>query len=352
MKVNFASQDGVRWTVDEYGDIPVAGVYVFLLAEIFGDHGYYGPWSERTLRSFAKRHYYDPAIVGTVVESLISNGVFDAELYARYGILTSTEIQATYVRACDKREEIVMIRDYNLLDDRDTTTRTNIVWESLPAVDSPRNSFRLSPEYPRNDTDIPPESRQFSSGFPPETPVSGPGNPLEASEKSFPDTKTPVSGHGNPQTKLNKLNNTNTITTTNNGHCPVDNLTTRMTTLLGTDVAREWLTTPRYGPDYCAAQLADMDRQRDTVRNPRTWILAALQGNYAKFQPPAPRPDPNCPHCGGRGAVTNFTNNTTTPCTCIPRPISVQQPQPPVADDPNRCDTAALVARVAAARTP
>ena len=162
-------------------------------------------------------------------------------------------------------------------------------------------------------------------------------------------TNQPTTGEKptNESTTNNNIYNNNNNRTTAS---PVDNLTTRLRMLLGTDVAQHWLTDPRYGPAYCQAQLLDMDRAVG-VRSARAYLLAALQNNYAKFQPPAPKPDPSCPHCGGRGAVTNFSNNTTNPCTCIPRPAVQQQPQA-AAPDPNRRDTAALAARVAAARTP
>ena len=122
--------------------------------------------------------------------------------------------------------------------------------------------------------------------------------------------------------------------------------------LLGTDVAQHWLTDPRYGPAYCQAQLLDMDRAVG-VRNARAYLLAALQNNYAKWQPPAPRPDPHCSRCGGRGYVHDFANNKSDPCACIPRPASSQQPPAPQqAPDPNRRDTAALTAQVTADLTP
>ncbi len=156
-------------------------------------------------------------------------------------------------------------------------------------------------------------------------------------EKS--DSKT---GTNNNIKQLNNINNNRTTAS------PVDNLTTRLRMLLGTDVAQHWLTAPLYGPDYCAAQLIALDRAAG-VRSARQWLLQALSNNYAKFQPPAPRPDPHCPQCEGRGIVTDFERNNVRKCTCVPRPASVQQLQ---AADPDQRDPAALAARVAAARTP
>ena len=151
------------------------------------------------------------------------------------------------------------------------------------------------------------------------------------------------------QTKLNQIKQKQTTTTGSVADSNNDVLT-RITTILGTDVAQRWLT--ERGPAYCQAQLDLVDRKAATVTSARAYLQAALAGNFANWQQPPPRPDPRCPHCGGRGAVTDFTNNKTRPCTCISHSDSAGTEPPVSAPDPNRRDTAALAARVAAARTP
>lgn len=123
----------------------------------------------------------------------------------------------------------------------------------------------------------------------------------------------------------------------------------RLTTIIGTDAAQRWITDPNGGPDYCAAQLASLDRQAPNIRNARQWLLAALADNYAKWKPPAPKPDPNCPQCGGQGIVVDLEANITQSCTCIPRPAQQPPASQPAAVDPTR-DPAALAAAVAAKR--
>ena len=168
------------------------------------------------------------------------------------------------------------------------------------------------------------------------------------------DSKTEKSGSNsgtnNNIKQLNNINNNNRTMAS-----PVDNsnLTTRLRMLLGTDVAQHWLTDPQYGPDYCVAQMAHMDRQAG-IRNPRTWLLAALNSNYAEWKPPSPKPDPHCPHCNGTGRYTDWSvyPPMSHPCTCVPQPASVQQPPAPQAADPTHRDTAAVTARLSAALTP
>ena len=166
------------------------------------------------------------------------------------------------------------------------------------------------------------------------------------------------SGTNNNIKQLNNINNNNRTTV-----APVDNLdnlTTRLRLLLGTAVAQRWLTDPQYGPDYCRAQLGYVDSKGD-VTSARAYVQAALVGNYADWKRPAPKPDPHCPKCGGTGRATTWVDAGNGAldghahlCTCVPRPALQQQPQHQAAapDDPDHRDTAALAARVAAARTP
>jgi len=102
---------------------------------------------------------------------------------------------------------------------------------------------------------------------------------------------------------------------------------TRMTTIIGTDAAQRWISDPNGGADYCEAQLALMDRQRDTIRNQRQWLLSALQHNWANWKPPAPRPDPNCPNCGGQGVVVDLEANITTTCSCVQAQLHLPRQQ-------------------------
>ena len=178
-------------------------------------------------------------------------------------------------------------------------------------------------------------------------PIRACANQAAKNQPTNQPTDQPSDGGKSTNISTTNNNTNNDIYNNNNNRttvAPVDNLATRLTTLLGTDVAQRWLT--ERGPAYCQAQLDLVDRKAATVTSARAYLQAALAGNFANWQPPAPKPDPSCPHCGGRGVVTNFANNTTRHCTCVPRPASVQQQA--AAPDPSRRDTAALTARVTA----
>ena len=176
-------------------------------------------------------------------------------------------------------------------------------------------------------------------------------------------TDQPSNGEKSTNISTTNNNTNNDIYNNNNNRTtagPVDNLTTRLRLLLGTAVAQRWLTDPQYGPDYCRAQLGYVDSKGD-VTSARAYVQAALVGNYADWKRPAPKPDPHCPKCGGTGRATTWVDAGNGAldghahlCTCVPRPALQQQPQHQAAapDDPDHRDTAALAARVAAARTP
>jgi hypothetical protein len=123
----------------------------------------------------------------------------------------------------------------------------------------------------------------------------------------------------------------------------MDNVLLIIAKIIGNESAQRWLT--ERGPDYCQAQVTAMDRQGNNIRNARQWLLSALQNNWAKWQMPAPQPDPSCPLCSGQGTIADFANNTTRLCKCI------EQPHPATAVKPTISDQApaALAAAVAQA---
>ena len=95
----------------------------------------------------------------------------------------------------------------------------------------------------------------------------------------------------------------------------MDNVLLIIAKIIGNEAAQQWLT--ERGSDYCQAQVAAMNRQGDNIRNARQWLLSALQNNWAKWQPPLPKADHNCPQCGGQGVVVDLLANITRPCNCV-----------------------------------
>lgn len=99
------------------------GIIIKLFQKIYGIHGYYCEWNDGVASRFAKRE----AFVGTDVvhevvaaalrESKNHESLFDREMYAKYGILTSRGIQKRYLKAAKsmKRKDIFPIPEYVII---------------------------------------------------------------------------------------------------------------------------------------------------------------------------------------------------------------------------------------------
>ena len=99
------------------------GIIIKLFQKIYGIHGYYCEWNDGVASRFAKRE----AFVGTDVvhevvaaalrESKNHESLFDREMYAKYGILTSHGIQKRYLKAAKsmKRKDIFPIPEYVII---------------------------------------------------------------------------------------------------------------------------------------------------------------------------------------------------------------------------------------------
>ena len=99
------------------------GIIIKLFQKIYGVHGYYCEWNDGVASRFAKRE----AFVGTDVvhevvaaalrESKNHESLFDREMYAKYGILTSRGIQKRYLKAAKamKRKDIFPIPEYVII---------------------------------------------------------------------------------------------------------------------------------------------------------------------------------------------------------------------------------------------
>lgn len=81
-------------------------VIVKLFQRIYGGEGYYCEWSERAALLFARKESTDVRIVKRVVEAAIGEGIFDGDMFARYGILTSRGIQKRFADVAKRRSQI------------------------------------------------------------------------------------------------------------------------------------------------------------------------------------------------------------------------------------------------------
>lgn len=111
-----------------YGILGAAVIKLSLEPRIYGGNGYFVEYNERSALIFSNEFGDQLSIVGTkdkkrheiyddIVKTAIEYGIFDSEMYKRYGILTSAEIQETYIRAKEKCQRVEIEKRYLLLSD-------------------------------------------------------------------------------------------------------------------------------------------------------------------------------------------------------------------------------------------
>lgn len=91
-------------------------VVVKLLQRIYGGEGYYCEWTKEVALLFAKRNSTGGNAVSEIVEASIKRGIFDKDMFERYGILTSKGIQLRYLKAVDRRKQVKIKKQYLLVE--------------------------------------------------------------------------------------------------------------------------------------------------------------------------------------------------------------------------------------------
>lgn len=91
-------------------------VVIKLWQKIFGgNEGYYCRWDDKVGSLFAKKIGAGKGFVFEIVNRLIKENVFDADLYQRYGILTSEWIQLSWVEYMKRRPNAKIENAYLLI---------------------------------------------------------------------------------------------------------------------------------------------------------------------------------------------------------------------------------------------
>lgn len=80
------------------------GVYISLLIKLYGEKGYYLNWNDTACCIFSNSVGVSVDEVSDIISLLIDVGMFNKEIYQKYGVLTSKEIQENYLFAITKRK--------------------------------------------------------------------------------------------------------------------------------------------------------------------------------------------------------------------------------------------------------
>lgn len=101
------------------------GVVVKLYQEIY-KQGYYIEWTSEVALLFSRKIGLGGNAVSEIVKAAVRRGIFDRDLFEKYGILTSDGIQRRYIEGMKRREKIEMEQAYLLLDCSQLPVNVNI----------------------------------------------------------------------------------------------------------------------------------------------------------------------------------------------------------------------------------
>lgn len=124
LDVDFAGDPKVIKLMRTVGDTFCRLVYIDLLAQIYGDEGYYMAADEETLDGFCWERRYEFEYLSRVIEACLDARLFDREMYETQGILTSSAIQERYITTAEKlRRKREVIADYSLVNVAETNEK-------------------------------------------------------------------------------------------------------------------------------------------------------------------------------------------------------------------------------------
>lgn len=113
-------EEKVRLIQAEFGYKSFA-IVVKLYQRIYGGFGYYCEWNEDSLLLFMSElgvsSCDEKNYIREVVAACIRRNIFSAEIFKKYGVLTSVGVQKRYFAAVSRRESVELKKEYLLLND-------------------------------------------------------------------------------------------------------------------------------------------------------------------------------------------------------------------------------------------
>ncbi len=169
LDIDIMEEPSVGFVDAKYG-LQAFGLLVRLLMRIYRN-GYFLPWNERELVLFATKDIgLDIELTKTIVTSYIEEGFFNADLYTRFGIITSRGVQKRYLRACDRRSKVAIYQEYFLLDPQvDDVKLENVTLMPVNVSNNPVSAHNMQTETTQRKENI--EQNESKTNHP-----SGEGN--------------------------------------------------------------------------------------------------------------------------------------------------------------------------------
>ena len=119
-------------------------IIVRLWQKIFSEKGYYCEWTERSPLLFLSTWFgggsgVELNLIKEVVDTAIKNGIFNFELYKRYNILTSEDIQTKYFDVTKRRTSVEVLSEYLLVS---VDQKGNVCKKSISVYKNSKNVYR------------------------------------------------------------------------------------------------------------------------------------------------------------------------------------------------------------------
>lgn len=116
-------------------------VVVKLWMKIY-DNGYYCEWNEDVALMFADDNRVGVNVVSEILSEAIKRGIFDKQLYDKFGILTSQGIQQRYLEMTSRRKRVDLNEEYLLIDVPENTV--NVYINGINVSNNPENDYSNS----------------------------------------------------------------------------------------------------------------------------------------------------------------------------------------------------------------
>lgn len=101
-----------------------------LLEEIYTKgSGYYTEWDDDVALMFTQQSQFSVgvSVVSEIVNKMFKRGILSKELFDKYAILTSPEIQETYFEAVKRRKNVTAVKEYLLVEVAQNFQNVNII---------------------------------------------------------------------------------------------------------------------------------------------------------------------------------------------------------------------------------
>lgn len=107
--------DSVMWTIFE--EIYIRGC------------GYFCEWNDDVALMFVQQPHLTVgvSVVSEILKAMIKRDILNAEMFEKYGILTSAEIQKTYFEAVKRRKGVKAIKEYLLINYSQISANVDII---------------------------------------------------------------------------------------------------------------------------------------------------------------------------------------------------------------------------------